>query len=519
MHRRIIIIYLLALFLCGCNSLTITVPCGDVTKLKDAIHTANQNLAADLIKLEPGCTYKLNSIDNLVEGNNGLPVITSEIVIEGNDSTIVRVIEGTEYQFRLLYVSADGNLTLQNLTLENGHASGSPPGLFSENGGAILNLGEVSLISSRITGNQANGIGGGIRNDGTLRIMKSTFEKNEAPATAGLFNSGDVIITQSAFIENGVQNWADGIWSGDGGTLDMSNSTVSGNGGSGIDNEGQLNLNFVTIVNNGNGGILSVSGTVTYKNTLFGTNTPGSCNQSSVFNPQGINIDTDGTCQATMVLPNNLQLMPLADNGGPTKTHALDSGSMAIDATADCLPVDQRGVHRPQGGDCDVGAYEYDGAFMKPTSTITVMPESVIFLTPTSTSTPLTPTPTSTPEACTYTAVVNVFCRTGPGGSIYPEVDSFLTGQSAPVYGFSPDRYFAQVQGINNLVACYVPLGGRYGLLSGACEDLPLLNPPPPPPTATQPLEGCTVRQAGGEIICVYPCPVGVSPGEVCLIP
>jgi hypothetical protein len=48
-------------------------------------------------------------------------------------------------------------------------------------------------------------------------------------------------------------------------------------------------------------------------------------------------------------------------NGGPTKTHALVKGSPAIDAApvdSDCPAVDQRGVARPQGAGCDIGAFE-----------------------------------------------------------------------------------------------------------------------------------------------------------------
>jgi hypothetical protein len=54
------------------------------------------------------------------------------------------------------------------------------------------------------------------------------------------------------------------------------------------------------------------------------------------------------------------QVDPLASNGGPTATHALKPGSVAIDAavTANCTPHDQRGVARPQGSGCDIGAYE-----------------------------------------------------------------------------------------------------------------------------------------------------------------
>ncbi len=50
----------------------------------------------------------------------------------------------------------------------------------------------------------------------------------------------------------------------------------------------------------------------------------------------------------------------LADNGGPTLTHALLPGSPALDAGNDaaCSATDQRGVSRPQGAHCDIGAYE-----------------------------------------------------------------------------------------------------------------------------------------------------------------
>ena len=63
------------------------------------------------------------------------------------------------------------------------------------------------------------------------------------------------------------------------------------------------------------------------------------------FAAVGANFDTDGTCEAldadfTQVTPGQLALGPLADNGGPTETHALLSGSVAIDAVTDCTLLD-----------------------------------------------------------------------------------------------------------------------------------------------------------------------------------
>jgi len=74
------------------------------------------------------------------------------------------------------------------------------------------------------------------------------------------------------------------------------------------------------------------------------------------------NIDSDGTCnEATTKDIRQIWLGVLGSNGGPTQTIALDSQSVAIDSGDDgkCPKNDQRGVTRPQGAHCDVGAYEF----------------------------------------------------------------------------------------------------------------------------------------------------------------
>ena len=77
----------------------------------------------------------------------------------------------------------------------------------------------------------------------------------------------------------------------------------------------------------------------------------------------GSNVIGDGSCNpngTTDQANTDALLEPLADNGGPTLTHALGAGSPAIDAAdaAACPATDQRGVLRPQGAACDVGAFE-----------------------------------------------------------------------------------------------------------------------------------------------------------------
>jgi hypothetical protein len=96
-------------------------------------------------------------------------------------------------------------------------------------------------------------------------------------------------------------------------------------------------------------------------------------------------------------------LGPLADNGGPTLTHALLPGSPALNTALlpNCPPEDQRGVTRPQGAGCDKGAFELEVATPTPTDTPTPTNSPTVTPSPTCT-TPcatltLTPTPTHTP--------------------------------------------------------------------------------------------------------------------------
>ena len=126
-----------------------------------------------------------------------------------------------------------------------------------------------------------------------------------------------------------------------------------------------------TIVNNssasGAGGVLTASNFFKIKNSIVANNSGGNCSIPS-GSASGTNFDTDGTCPGfTQVTSADLNLGSLQLNSpGTTATHALLAGSVAIDAATDCTLIDgttpvtedQRGVPRPQGPNCDVGAYE-----------------------------------------------------------------------------------------------------------------------------------------------------------------
>jgi hypothetical protein len=125
-----------------------------------AINAANAG-GGGIINLAAGCTYVLTQVDNTVNvgsgpSPNGLPAVTSAITLNGFFATIER--SSAAPPFRILFVSATGRLILNNLTITGGLASDNL-------GGGVANQGDLTLNASRVTGNAAGEVGGGIFND------------------------------------------------------------------------------------------------------------------------------------------------------------------------------------------------------------------------------------------------------------------------------------------------------------------------------------------------------------------
>jgi Right handed beta helix region len=285
-----------------------------------------------------------------------------------------------------------GTATLTNSTVSENAADSE--------GGGIRNAGTLTLTNSTVSGN----IGGGIYGIfGTLTVSNSTVSGNTAPYGGGIFNDGTLTLTNSTVSGNtadlggGIDNEygtatltnstvsGNSAVTGDGGgiyngaTLTLTNSTVSGNTagdyGGGIANGATLTLTNSTVsgntANRGGGGILNNAfGSLTLNNTVVDNDCDGTImsdggNLESPADTCGFDQPTD----QVNVTVEQLNLGPLADNGGPTWTHALLPGSVAIDQIpeAECLDADgeplttdQRGAPRPVGTMCDVGALELE---------------------------------------------------------------------------------------------------------------------------------------------------------------
>lgn len=406
---------LLALAGGSAEAATMTIGVGGCNTIVDAIDAANSggtvngctgSAGADTIVLSGG-TYTYTAVNNSSGGDNALPLVTTDVTIEGNGATIERDTVAVA-TFRLFNVSDTGTLSLQESVVQGGLADDSGFGYY---GGAIRSSGVLNLDDVTIQGNSARR-GGGIAmtfGAATATIRNSSIQSNTAAvAGGGLLNrDGSVTIEESTVRGNSTGTEGGGIHSASGSlTLDRStlsgntsgsqcgvlsntstaviaNSTISGNTAANGNlcgfNESTTTLVNSTITGNSassaNPGIrLYQSSSVTISNSIIAAQLGGpNCliGGGTSITSGGNNLSDDGTCNLTMGSDKpsnaNANLGPLQDNGGPTETHALSLGSDALgmgsDAICAATPVnaeDQRGISRPQpaGGTCDIGAFE-----------------------------------------------------------------------------------------------------------------------------------------------------------------
>lgn len=312
-------------------------------------------------------------------------------------------------------VYSGGNVTLNHATVTGCQAVGK-----YSNGGGIYTLGDITLTDSTVSGNQSignafkygspyvddgpqpGGQGGGLYANGNISISRSTISGNEAKLENGapkfnrggaMFAFGVIDISDSAIFDNsitGTDNYGGlggAIFANDEtSVLTVTNSTISNNTadiGGGVLSFSTLDFANSTVAFNtaseasglGGGGIVDFHdegyyGPSILNSTIVASNNGAGAYYDADFGSDGLTLDgannliiaASGTTLPVDTLSDDPLLQPLADNGGPTKTHALGDGSPAINAgnNSKSLQFDQRGspFERESDGRADIGAFE-----------------------------------------------------------------------------------------------------------------------------------------------------------------
>lgn len=343
--------------------------------------------------------------------------ILQDVTIQGAGNTST-IIDGNGYNDRVFDIFSPAHVTLTRMTIQGGSDSGFCGGgirnqgtltlrnalvianYSSACGGGLYNaMGATATLETVAFGNNGAPFGAAISNSGALTLTQVSLTFDTALHEAGgLENGGSATLTDVTIAFETAGERGGGIYNSGGLTVTNTtlshNQATSGNGG-GIFNQYIMSLTNVTLSANTatsgyGGGICSWSyydssllnvtlnqnsarsggglyrdttsgrnGAVNLKNTIV-ANSPVGDNCAGGITNNGDNLQYPGTSCGAGIATADPLLRPLTNNGGPTETHALRAGSPAIDAGANigCPATDQRGVTRPQGGGCDIGAFE-----------------------------------------------------------------------------------------------------------------------------------------------------------------
>lgn len=349
-----------------------------------------------------GTLHLLDSYTTTISGGAG------GVTIDGNNA------------YRVLEIPSGANAAIDHVTIRNGKADSaggiscggtldladstiSGNSAVNGSGGGIYVLGSASLTRTVVSGNDAYSGGGGVEVRGILHGVNSTLSGNTARVGAGLdvILNGHAELTDSTVMQNHASLEGGGVVaeagmdvdalvltrvlvqdntaaSGGGGLADLNstvtitNSTFTGNSAP-VGSAMQIGptsssvLRNCTVSGNQSGNAIDgpfSGGKPTLVNTIVANNTGGpNCGTyPGAVNDGGGNLDSGASCGFGLSSLSNASaaLGALADNGGPTQTMMPGAGSAAIDAI-DCMNApgtDQRGMPRPQGTKCDIGAVE-----------------------------------------------------------------------------------------------------------------------------------------------------------------
>lgn len=337
--------------------------------LREAVIAANARAGEDVILLGQGL-YVLSRAGNEIVAAAGDLNITDDLVLIGQGATRTGINGGGID--RIFQIPGGVTVEIRDVTLSNGRAPGA--------GGAIRNEGELTIArsviegNSTVTGTAGAGFGGAILTDGndsTLTVTDSTISNNSATGGGGAISIGGVVTLENVTISGNrsVNDFGGGLYVFSDARASLNNVTVTGNTaalqGGGIFAENAAFIGFAPRATN----------SIFAGNTApTGPDCAGSLDSNFILIGNGTRCNgpaaSKGDLVGTQAAPINPQLGALGLNGGPTPTHALlgnspalNTGSPAAPGSADaCEATDQRGVARPGGTRCDMGAFEATSA-------------------------------------------------------------------------------------------------------------------------------------------------------------
>ena len=378
----------------------------------------------------------------------------------------------------------NGGVTINGGILSNNVANAT--NVANQLGGAILNQGSLKISGATLSGNSAYEGGAIFSSDGfgnsNVTLTNSTLSGNNAGQAGGaVYNgNGTLNITACTLSGNTATIAGGGVFNAPGGglvsaaTVNATNSTFSGNTVNAIANQGALTLDSDTFAGNtapanpqfpgvdvyqennpNQDPVGEGSPSLTVRNSIFNDTATG--NRSIVSNTGtnpanisdlGNNIaidDANGALTAsTDKLNTNAKVGALANNGGPTQTIALQTGSPAINTGNTTLATDQRGVARPQGSAKDIGAFESGG---------TVTPPAKVNTTTTLSS---SANPSTAGQSVTFTArVAAASGTTQPTGTVTFKDGTTTIGTGTLTGGVATLSTTTLAQGARSITATY----------------------------------------------------------------
>jgi len=327
-----------------CFSLACTVSIavqGAILTVTNTNDNGPASLRETIVNANVGDTIDATGISGVITLTSGELLVNKSVTINGAGADLL-VLDGNGVGtvFRVMSI---GPVRISGLTIRNAH------GNF---GGGIFNggVGTLTIINSALSGNTA-AFGGAVYNGGTLKIVNSTISGNTANEGAGVYNPVTLTISNSTFSDNAASQVGGAVFNT--GTLVITNSTISNNSsmflaggvvnlnnfqiGNTILNEGPASAN---IYNNSSGVVMSLGYNLS-SDDAFG-----------ILTGPGDQINADP------------MLGPLQNNGGPTLTHALLPGSLAIDTGNPSFTPPPRHDQRGRGfarvvrGRIDIGSFE-----------------------------------------------------------------------------------------------------------------------------------------------------------------